>query len=245
MIVQPFPSPGDVIDVADYCRRIETYLCQKNDGHLIRVVGPSFEVVSRWASEGVPLKVAFGGIDRSVERYYRLGPRRRPLRIEFCDADVRDVFDDWRRATGLVASTGPEAPQTTGRRQGASLPEHLQRVIVRLTNARVHGVIGPMADGLMDRLSHELDLARASSAGLRGETRKALIARLAEADAELATIVREALDPAALDLLARAANDEIAAFREGMSADAFALAKARAIDRLARERLGLPTIAFL
>ena len=43
---------------------IETYLCQKNDGHLIRVVGPSFEMVSRWASDGVPLRVACGGIDR-------------------------------------------------------------------------------------------------------------------------------------------------------------------------------------
>ncbi len=48
----------------DYCREIEAYLCQKNEGHLIRVVGPSFDLVSRWAAEGIPLKVAFGGIDR-------------------------------------------------------------------------------------------------------------------------------------------------------------------------------------
>ena len=36
--------------VDEYCREIETYLCQKNDGHLIRVVGPSFEIVSGWAA---------------------------------------------------------------------------------------------------------------------------------------------------------------------------------------------------
>ena len=84
----------------EYCREIESYLCQKNGGHLIRVVGPSFEMVSKWAAEGVPLKVAFRGIDRYCERYYKKGPRRRPVRIDFCEADVLDVFDEWRRASG-------------------------------------------------------------------------------------------------------------------------------------------------
>ena len=108
------------LDTSDYCRQIETYLCQKNDGHLIRVVGPSFEMVSRWAGEGVPLKVAFGGIDRYFERYYRKGPRRRPVRIDFCEADVLDVFDEWRRATGLTSSRAASEPdggeRATGRR---------------------------------------------------------------------------------------------------------------------------------
>ena len=90
--------------VDEYCREIETYLCQKNDGHLIRVVGPSFEVVSGWAAQGVPLKIACAGIDRYFERYYRKGPRRRPVKIDFCDADVLDVFDEWRRATGVQSS---------------------------------------------------------------------------------------------------------------------------------------------
>src|SRR5882672_5679029 len=122
--------------IADYCRDIETYLCQKNDGHLIRVVGPSFEMVSRWASDGVPLKVAFGGIDRYFERYYRKGARRRPVRIDFCEADVLDVFDEWRRATGVTTATG-SAESASQSRRGPSLPEHLERVLMRLTNARV------------------------------------------------------------------------------------------------------------
>src|SRR4029453_2173819 len=89
----------------EYCREIETYLCKKNDGHLIRVVGPSFELVSGWAERGVPLKGALRGTDRSFERYSRPGPRRRPVKIDFCEADVLDVFDEWRRAVGLAAST--------------------------------------------------------------------------------------------------------------------------------------------
>src|SRR5262249_60702541 len=92
------------VDVSGYCRDIETYLCRKNDGHLIRVVGPSFDVVSRWAEQGVPLKVAYAGIDRYFERYYRKGPRRRPVKIDFCEADVLDVYDEWRRALGVTAS---------------------------------------------------------------------------------------------------------------------------------------------
>ena len=85
----------------EYCRAIESYLCRKNDGHLIRIVGPSFELVAGWAEQGVPFKVACRGIDRYFERYYAKEGRRRPVRIEFCEADVLDVFDEWKRAVGV------------------------------------------------------------------------------------------------------------------------------------------------
>src|SRR3954451_22954574 len=87
------------MDSSEYCREIETYLCRKNEGHLIRIVGPAFEQVTGWGAQGVPLAVAFKGIDQYCERYYAKGPRRRPVRIEFCEADVLSLFDDWRRAT--------------------------------------------------------------------------------------------------------------------------------------------------
>ena len=60
--------------------------------------------MSGWAAQGVPLKVACSGIDRYFERYYRKGPRRRPVKIDFCEADVLDVFDEWRRAVGVTRS---------------------------------------------------------------------------------------------------------------------------------------------
>src|SRR5215212_9270870 len=97
----------------------------------MRVVGPSFDLVAGWATQGVPIKVACAGIDRYFERYYRKGPRRRPVKIDFCEADVLDVFDDWRRATGLTAarnggdSSGGDP--TPARKRGPSLPEHLER----------------------------------------------------------------------------------------------------------------------
>lgn len=226
----------------DYCREIETYLCQKNDGHLIRVVGPSFGLVTAWAEQGVPLKVAFKGIDRYFERYYRKGPRRRPVKIDFCEADVLDVFDEWRRAVGVVASGAAE--DSTLATRHTSLPAHLERVVRRLTSARADGSLGGEFDAVIDRVSAELDAARAKAGGLRGDAREALIDRLATFDAELIQRARAALDDATREALAREADEELAGFRSGMTADAFARAREAAIDRLVRERCGLPVVMF-
>lgn len=86
---------------AEFCRDIEAYLCRKNEGHLIRIVGPVFDKVCGWAAQGVPLKVAHQGIDRYFDRRRAKGPSRRPVRVEFCEADILDAFDDWRRAVGV------------------------------------------------------------------------------------------------------------------------------------------------
>ena len=62
---------------------------------------------------GVPLAVAFRGIDRYCERYYAKGPRRRPVRVEFCEADILELFDDWRRAVGRVEPGQPSDRRPT------------------------------------------------------------------------------------------------------------------------------------
>ena len=236
--------------VDEYCREIETYLCRKNDGHLIRVVGPSFEVVSGWAERGVPLKVAFSGIDRYFERYYRKGARRRPVKIDFCDADVLDVFDEWKRATGVVMTSAASAdsaaihnPQSTIRTP--SLPAHLERVVLRLTSARAGGTLGDEFDALIDRASAELDAARAKAGGLRGTARQTLLDRLAALDAEVVRQARSSLDESTRASLVRDAESELAGYRAGMTAEAFARALDAAVDRLVRERARLPTIAFV
>jgi hypothetical protein len=239
----------DPQSVGAYCREIETYLTRKNDGHLIRVVGPSFELVSGWAKSGIPLKVAFRGIDRHFERYYRQGPRRRPVKIDFCEADVLDAFDAWRRAVGLPgvaldegeASIAVKAPEV---RRGPSLAAHLERVLLRLTDARAKGSLGVRADALLDRVAVELDSARQSTRGLRGEARARVIDRLAKLDVELLDVAREDLPCQEQDVLARQAAEELAAFRDRMRPDAFRTACRAAADRLLRERLGLPTVSF-
>jgi hypothetical protein len=235
------------VQPSDYCREIEAYLCRKNDGHLIRVVGPSFQIVSRWAAEGIPLKVAFGGIDRYFERYYRHGPRRRPVKIDFCEADVRDVFDDWRRAVGLVtppATVETDTPVVGQKRSAVSLPAHLERVVLRLTNARVMGTMPRTVDDLLDDLARELDRARSSAHGVRGHARQALLERLGEIDRRLLEAVREGLTPEERVALELQAQEELASFRETMSPDLYSRALSAAADRLMRERFALPTVLF-
>ena len=244
---------GTKPDVAEFCREIETYLCRKNDGHLIRVTGPSFDLVSGWAERGVPIKVAYAGIDRYFERYYRQGPRRRPVRIDFCEADVLDVFDEWRRATGITqssvdsqqSSVDSQSAVESQQSNKASLPAHLQRVVMRLTSARSGGSLGPAFDALIDRVADELETARSDARGVRGERRRQLVDRLAALDRELLNEARAATDEGTIEALRREADTELAPFKAGMPADAFARAREAAMDRLVRERYRLPTIAFM
>jgi hypothetical protein len=231
----------------DFCREIETYLCRKNDGHLIRVTGPSFELVSNWAAQGIPLKVAYAGIDRYFERYYRKGPRRRPVKIDFCEADVLDVFDEWRRAVGVAADRGPalSGPALPEKPRVPSLPAHLERVLLKLSSARASGKLGDRFDALIDRVSAELEIARASAGGVRGDARQELLERLTALDEQLVRQARTSLDDQSLATLSREAAEELTAFRERMTAEAFARACDSALSRLVRERFGLPTLTFV
>ena len=227
----------------EYCRRIEAYLCRKNDGHLVRIVGPAFEQVSGWAARGVPLKIACHGIDRYFERYYAKGPRRRPIRIEFCEADVLDVFDEWRRAVGVPAADAGingESEETASRH--GSLPAHLDRVIARLTALR--GGPDRSFDELLDRVVSELDTARARAKVLRGEARKAFLDRLADIDRLLLETARMHGDPATLEEVRAEADAELTSFRGRMTAEAYERARAACVDRLIRERARLPVVSF-
>ena len=235
------------VDVSGFCREIEAYLCRKNDGHLIRVTGPSFDLVAAWAAQGVPLKVAFQGIDRYVERYYRKGPRRRPVKIDFCEADVLDVFDEWRRAVGIsLQSPGvsPQSPSPQSLSPRHSLPAHLERVVLRLSEARARGTLGPAFDALIDRAAAELEVARTRTGGVRGEARQELVARLAALDAELLEQARALLDQPTRTALSNEVDESLAPFRAGMAPESFARAREQALDALVRERLQLPQIAY-
>jgi hypothetical protein len=232
-----------VTDVESYCRQLEAYLCRKNDGHLIRIVGPAFEQVCGWAARGVPLKVAERGIDRYFERYYAKGPRRRPVHIQFCEADVFDVFDEWRRAVGVpTRQEGAPGAETDISRRHGSLPAHLERVITRLNMLR--GGDDRSLDDVLDRLVRELDAARAGVRGLRGEARSAFLERLGALDAELMNSARASCRVDLLQQIAADADEELAPFRERMAPPVFERSRQAAADRLIRERRRLPVITF-
>jgi hypothetical protein len=235
-------------DVESYCRRLEAYLCRKNDGHLIRIVGPAFDQVCSWAARGVPIKVAERGIDRYFERYYAKGPRRRPVQIQFCEADVFDVFDEWRRAVGVPVRDTPEDGDSptdeddTGPARHSSLPAHLERVIARLTTVR--GGADRSLDDVLDRFVRELDTARAGVKGLRGDARASFLEHLKTLDGDLVAAVRGRCEPALLRQLEAEADEELAPFRDRMPGEAFDRSRRAAVDRLIRERRRLPVIRF-
>lgn len=228
------------METAEYCRAVEAYLCRKNEGHLIRIAGPVFEQVSGWASQGVPLAVAFRGIDRYCERYYAKGPRRRPVRVEFCEADILDLFDDWRRAVGVTQLVDPPEAAPAARRD--SLPAHLDRAIARLTAMRPGGR-SPAFDRRLDEAVRELDQTRAAAKQARGEARSALIARLEALDRELVEAAREEIDHVRRAALRTEAEIEIAPFGGRMPGEARARAIDAAFDRLLRDAIGLPILS--
>lgn len=231
-------------DPETYCRDVEAYLCRKNDGHLVRIVGPAFEQVRGWAARGVPLKVVFRGIDRYFERYYAKGPKRRPVRVEFCEADVLDVFDEWRRSVG-VGPPAADAPDPAGDRAGRpreSLAAHLDKLVARLTTRRAGA--DRSFDAALDAIVRELDAARAGARGIRGERRDALLHRLRELDDVLLAAARQGCDADLLRMLDAEADVQLAPFRDRMTPATYAHSHQACVDRLIRERAQLPTIAF-
>ena len=228
----------------DYCREIEAYLTRKNDGHLVRIVGPSFERVRSWAERGVPLKVAFAGIDRHFLRYYAKGPRRRPVLIDHCEADVLDAFDDWRRAVGVTtgATLDPDVPARPRSRD--ALSTSLERALARLTTLRAGEAPALPAEVLSQAVS-DLDAMIPASRTARGQSREALKGRLAELDGRLMSAARAGADAALLAELRERAAGDLQPFAERMPGDAWQRAIQAAVDRALRERLGLPTLAEL
>lgn len=231
-------------DPADYAREIENYLTRKNEGHLVRIVGPAFEQVCGWAAQGIPIKIVYRAIDQYAERYYAKGPRRRPIRIEFCEADVLDLFDAWRRAVGVTSGTAApdDAEAVAAPARKPPLAAHIERVIARLANIRTKGNRSPGFDNAVDSSVRELERLAADARNARGDTRARILERLTELDRALMdAAIREVEAPSAA-ALRRDAEEELAPFGARMAPDARAQAVSAAFERLLRESLGLPTI---
>ena len=243
------------MDADAYCREIEAHLCRRNAGHLVRVAGPAFEMVAGWAAKGIPLKVALSGIDRAVDRRDAKGPSRRPLRVEFCEADVLDAFDAWRRAVGVGTAgggaaerpgAGDSAAEDTRRKHGAvasrpSRPRRDQAHRLRRGRLRSPATSNARSNG---RSGNSATRGR-QSRSLRGEARAAFIARLQAVDAELLAAARAATPPDVLDALTlRSRARNWPRFATAWPPDDYSRAVEAATMKLLRERLKLPDIAY-
>ncbi len=237
-------------DPGAYFREIESYLCRRNHGHLVRIRGPAFDLVRGWAQAGVPLQVVTRGIDRKLARYRASGPRRRPLLIEFCEADVLDAFDEWRRAVGMFPAAGgePGAAAAAGRgarsgRRRLSLPRHVDRILEQASNRLARDEMPAALRAALTRLVADVDALRPSARAARGAARKAVVERLADVDRALLAAAREA-GGAGLDALEADARAELAPFRPRLDAAAYRRAAGAVVDRRLRDRFRLPAVRF-
>jgi len=223
-------------DFSEYCRALESYLCRKNGGHLVRIVGPAFEQVCGWAERGVPLTVAYRGIDRYCERLQAKSARRRPVRIEFCEGDILDLFDDWRRAVGVVQAQGDRPVRKP------ALTAHLERVVARLAGSRVRR--SPALEQHVEGLLAEIDRLSGDSKKSRGDARTAILDRLAELDRGLVQAAAAELDRDAVATARREAEAELAPFGSRLAPEVRAQAVEAVFERLVRDSLGLPQIRY-
>ena len=243
---------SEAADVGEYCRRVEDHLTRANAGHLVRIVGAGFELVRGWAEAGVPLSVVFRGIELKADRH-REGASKRPLRIEFCAEDVRAVFERWRRAVGLPGTPLPASGHEPDSEDGTSsnpegtpkkrsLGRHLDRVIDRLSRAA--GRLD-LPDGLREPCAHLLETLsalRESSVRARGAARDEAVGRLTALEEQLAQAVREHAPTDMIEAARADAMADLAPFRTRLDPSSWERSVVVTMDRLLRDRWGLPTL---
>ena len=238
-----------VSDIGAYCRAVEDHLTRVNGGHLVRIVGAGFELVRGWAVEGIPLSVVYHAIEAKAERH-DAGRAKRPLRIEFCESDVRETFDRWRRAVGLWSAPASDQAATSAEGETGSDPssrktsltKQLDRAIERLSRAA--GRLD-LSDGLRDAITiwlETLSVLREEARGARGPAKDALVERLPSLDELIKAGARESAPPALIEELRREAEQDLASFRGRLAGDAWQRALEATVDRLLRDRLGLPAL---
>jgi hypothetical protein len=249
-----------VSELADYCRQVEAHLTRVNGGHMVRVVGAGFALVKQWADEGIPLSVVFKGIEQKAQRH-QLGASRRPLRIEFCEPDVRELFDAWRRAVGVTEPAGdrdahdggrdfspgdvagPEGPaslETPAKRRPAS--KAIDKAIDRL--GRLAGRL-ELPDEFREAVSHAIERLSAVREGLahsRGAAREPWLEQLGSIDQGLLTHARGLVDAAVMRGLIEQAETDMAPYRERLAPEAWDRAVTLTVDRGVRAHLGLPSL---
>ena len=233
------------LDIGEYCRQVEGHLTRVNGGHLVRIVGPAFDLVRRWAEDGVPLRVVFYAIDAKAERH-RAGHARRPLRIEFCEADVRGAYERWRRAVGIpfvpTGSPTEGAAVSHDEHRRPSLSRHLDRAIERLGRAagRIDLAV-ELREAIATHLA-ALTAIREEARTLRGSARQPLADRLASLDRSLIDAARTSAPASLLAQCRRDALQDLAPYRGRLSSEAWQHAIGVTVDRLLREQLGLPVL---
>jgi len=234
-----------VSNAGAYCREVESYLCRRNGGHLIRIVGPAFEMVRGWADAGVPVSLVQRAIDVCVERREARRDVAKPLRIEFCESEVREQFQRWRRAVGPHVA-GLADDEEADDPAPAGLASHLARASEKLARAAARLERSEAFRSALDAIVGDVAAVQVESKGGRGERRDGFVQQLKTLDQQLLAAARTEAAQSGVDTELRAkAAEELAPWRERMPGEAWAAAVQAASDRLLRDRFDLPDLSPL
>ena len=106
----------------------------------------------------------------------------------FCEADVLDAFDDWRRAVGVArvasdAEGGPEVEEPVPAAATAPIAGLADRAaLARLTVLRGSDKAGPLFGAALDAAVRSLDAIRAEASRARGDARNGCSSSIAAMD---------------------------------------------------------------
>lgn len=217
----------------------------------MRIVGPGFMLVRNWAEEGVPLSAVFRGIEQKAERH-KAGAAKRPLRIEFCEADVREVYDAWRRAIGVsgaavdagddAAAAGPVGERGSGSARRVTTRD-LDRAVDRLiaTAGRLQ-LPEPLRDEV-NRVLEQVLQVRDAVKGSRGAAREGHLTALPELDRSMMAVAQAVIASDALTPIREDAEQDLEPFRARLASEAWEQAVQVTVARGVREHFGLPNLA--
>jgi hypothetical protein len=228
-------------DIGEYCRQVEGHLTRENEGHLVRIVGPAFELVRGWALDGIPLSLVFHGISRKAERH-RAGRSKRPLRLEFCEADVREAFDSWRRAVGVWHDEPVDVTSEPAGPRKSSLTRDLDRAADRISRALGRLDLAEEVRVALSTVIQELGQIREDARHLRGAGRQSLEPRLAQLDSTIAELALAAAGDVEADRTRKQVEQELITYRARLSEEVWRKSVTVTVDRLLRDRLNLPSL---
>ncbi len=128
-------------------------------------------------------------------------------------------------------------------RRRPGLRTHIDRLIAKTTALR-SGAIDTSLDLALERVVRELDGLREAASRARGHERERILNRLSSFDEDLVSVLQESITPDAKARLVREAEQELGAFRTRMTDDTYRHAVNVSVQRMLRERAGLPRFAL-
>jgi hypothetical protein len=162
--------------------------------------------------------------------------------LEFCEADVREAFDNWRRAVGVWHQAPVEGPDEPAGARKSSLGRDLDRATERMSRALGRLDLPEEVREAVSAVIAALGQIREDARHLRGAARQSIDPRLAQVDRAIGEIAWSAAGDVEVERTRAQAEHELIVYRPRLSDDVWRKSVMVTVDRLLRDRLNLPSL---